>query len=134
MLLRTLCSPATGGRPSLTSCGLDDQTGLGGRRSEREAEGGKQGVALGIGVGGGADGDVHAPDGVDLVVVDLGEDQLLGDTERVVAAAIERSRREAPEVADTRDGDADEAIEELPHPVAAQRDLGPDGIALPELE
>src|SRR5687768_7473654 len=45
--------------------------------------------------------DLHAADAVDLVVVDLGEDQLLAHTEAVVAAAIERLRREAAEVTDT---------------------------------
>ena len=43
-----------------------------------------------VGRGGGDDRDVHAADGVDLVVVDLGEDELLGDAERVVAATVER--------------------------------------------
>ena len=57
---------------------------------EREAEGVEQGLAFGIGAGGGDDRDVHAPGRVDLVVVDLREDQLLGDAERVVAAAVER--------------------------------------------
>src|SRR5437867_7375678 len=35
------------------------------------------------------DVDVHAPDLVHLVVDDLGEDQLLAQAERVVAAAVE---------------------------------------------
>ena len=39
--------------------------------------------------GGGDDGDVHATGGVDGVVVDLGEDQLLGHAEGVVAVAVE---------------------------------------------
>ena len=38
--------------------------------------------------GGGDDGDVHAARGVDLVVVDLGEHDLLVEPERVVAAAV----------------------------------------------
>ena len=58
-------------------------------RAEREAEGVEQGPTLGVGACGGDDGDVHAPGGVDLVVVDLGEDELLGDAEGVVAAAVE---------------------------------------------
>src|SRR5215207_5680782 len=36
------------------------------------------------------DRDVHASCGVDAVVVDLREDQLLGDAERVVASAVPR--------------------------------------------
>ena len=71
---------------------------------------------------------------VDLVVVDLGEDQLLGDAERVVAPAVERVGRQAAEVADAGDGEADQPVEELPHAVAAQGDLGADGVALAELE
>src|SRR5690606_26794479 len=39
--------------------------------------------------GGGRDCDIHAPDGVDLVVVDLREDDLLADTDVVVPAAVE---------------------------------------------
>src|SRR5438874_7518384 len=102
--------------------------------SEREAEGVEQGSPLGIGTGGGDDGDVHAPGRVDLVVVDLGEDELLGDTERVVAASVEAGRREAAEVADAGDGEADEPVEELPHAIASQRDLRPDAVALAQLE
>src|SRR4051794_12917753 len=99
--------------------------------TEREAEGVEQRLAFGISASGGDDRDVHAAGGVDPVVIDLGEDQLLGDAERVVAAAVEL-RRQAPEVADARDGDADEAIEELPHPIAPQRHLGADRVALTE--
>src|SRR5438132_12534442 len=106
-----LLLPATpDGGPALAAYGLHDDAGLGGRRSEREAEGGQHGLAFGIGVGSGADGDVHAPHLVDLVVVDLGKDQLLGDSERVVAATVERRRREAAEVTDTRNGDADQTV------------------------
>src|SRR5438309_9427264 len=102
--------------------------------SEREAEGVEQGSPLGIGTGGGDDGDVHAPGGVDLVVVDLGEDELLGDAERVVAPAVERVGGKPAEVANAGDGQADQPVEELPHPVAAQRGLGPDGVALAQLD
>src|SRR5262245_9474913 len=57
--------------------------------SEREAEGIEQGAAFGIGTGGGDDGDVHPAGGIDLVVIDLGEDELFGDAERVVATSVE---------------------------------------------
>ena len=52
--------------------------------SEREAEGGQQCSALFVGACGGGDGDVHASGGVDAVVVDLGEDQLVVDAEGVL--------------------------------------------------
>src|SRR5208283_5057884 len=58
--------------------------------SEREPEGVEQRPAFGIGAAGRHNRDVHASGGVDLVVVDLGEDQLLGDAEGVVAPAVER--------------------------------------------
>src|SRR3954454_11999710 len=60
--------------------------------TEREAEGVEQRLAFGISARGGDDRDVHAAGGVDPVVIDLGEDQLLGDAERVVAAAVELRR------------------------------------------
>src|SRR3954454_15113390 len=101
--------------------------------AEWKAEGIEQSPAFGVGTSGGHDRDVHAPRDVDAVVVDLREDQLLGDAERVVAAAVEL-RGQAAEVTDAGNGDADEAIEELPHAVAAQRDLGADGIAFTQLE
>src|SRR5262245_43059894 len=57
------------------------------------------------------DGDIHAPDRVDLVVLDLGENNLFLDTEAVVAATIEGTRRHATEVADAGHRDADQAIQ-----------------------
>ena len=51
------------------------------------------------------DRDVEAPHLVDRVVVDLREDDLLPDAERVVAAAVERARVQAAEVADPGDRD-----------------------------
>src|SRR5258708_22045481 len=69
------------------------------------------------------DGDVHAPDLIDLVVLDLGEDDLFLDAERVVALAVEGARRYAAEVADARHRDVDEPVEELVHAPPAQRHL-----------
>src|SRR5688500_9678416 len=48
----------------------------------------------------GHDRDVHAPGAVHLVVVDLGEDQLLGHPDGVVAAPVERVGVQAPKVSD----------------------------------
>src|SRR5262249_40427917 len=58
--------------------------------AERESEGVEQGSTLRVVAGGRDNGDVHAAGGVDLVVVDFREDQLLVDTERVVASPVER--------------------------------------------
>ena len=52
-------------------------------------EGVEQGLGLRVGLRGGGDGDVHAADRVDLVEVDLWENDLLGNTEVEIAAAVE---------------------------------------------
>ena len=82
----------------------------------------------------GADDDVHAPDVVDLVVLDLGEDDMLFDAHGEVATAIERLAGDAAEVADARHCDRDHAVEEVVHPVAAQRYLAADRHAVAQLE
>src|SRR5215211_5259157 len=101
---------------------------------EREAEPAQQREALLVGRRRRRDRDVEAADGRDVVVVDLGEDDLLADTDRVVAAPVERARVEAAEVADAREGDRDEPVEEVVHPVAAQRHARPDRHPLADLE
>src|SRR4029077_16422201 len=88
---------------------------------EREAERRQQRPCLVVGFRRGGDGDVHAPQRVDLVVVDLGEDDLLLEAEVVVAPAVEGPVRHAAEVADPRHRDVHQAIEELVHARAAQR-------------
>src|SRR5437667_4333987 len=80
------------------------------------------------------DADIHAANLVDLVVDDLGEDHLLAEPERVVATPVEPLRWHALEVADARQRDVDEPVEELVHPRAAQRHLRADGHPLAELE
>src|SRR3712207_2042125 len=101
---------------------------------EREAQELEQRPALVVGLGGGHDRDVHASRPVDPVLVDLVEDRLFGQAERVVAVAVELAPVQAPEVADTRQRDRQQTVEELPHPVAAQRHLGADRHALAQLE
>src|SRR6185436_13499696 len=88
---------------------------------EREAERRQQRTRLVVGFRRGGDGDVHSPQGVDLVVFDLGENDLLLEAEAVVAAAVERAVGHAAEVADARHRDVHQAIEELVHSGAAQR-------------
>src|SRR5690348_14196549 len=80
---------------------------------EREAERGEQGARLVVRLRRRGDGDVHAPERVDLVVLDLGEDDLLADAQAVVAPAVEGAVRHAAEVADARHGDVHQPVEEL---------------------
>ena len=101
--------------------------------SEREVERIRR-TALLVRLRRGDDRDVHTPGGVDPVVVDLGEHELFGHAERVVAVAVERLRREAAEVTDSRDRQRDEAIEEFVHPVTSEGDLAADGLTLTQLE
>src|SRR3954451_12571996 len=104
------------------------------RRLEREPEGAEQGPSLLVRLGRGHDGDVEAADTVDPVLVDLVEHALLLETEGVVAVAVELLVREAAEVADAGQREADQAVEELPRPVAAQRHVGADRLAIAQLE
>src|SRR5690242_19904632 len=93
------------------------------RQAERLEE--REGVLVRLGAR--RDRHVEAADLLDVVVVDLREDELLADAEREVAAAVERARAQAAEVADPGQRDRDEPVEELVHPGAAQRHAGPDG-------
>src|SRR5262249_51405135 len=138
-LLRHLLSPFPGGLGGLLRTTNRTRAALLARHvglapGKREPKRVQQGLPAGVVGGGGDDGDVHATRGIDTVVIDLGEDQLLVDPERVVAAPVPRRGRQATEVADPGNGDRDQAIEEFPHPVAPQRDFGADRLALPELE
>jgi hypothetical protein len=59
-------------------------------RSRAIGQAAQQRLCLLVGLGGGRDRDVEAANLVDAVVVDLREDDLLADAERVVAAPVER--------------------------------------------
>src|SRR5450830_1011155 len=87
-----------------------------------------------VAFGRGSDRDVEPPDLGDVVVVDLGKDDLLANAERVVSAAIERARIEPAEVANARQRHRDEPIEELVHAHSSQSHLGADGHAGAQLE
>src|SRR4051812_33520829 len=104
--------------------------GASGSGAEREAEGTQQRTALVVGLGGRDHGDVEAADPVDAVLVDLVEHALLGDTERVVAVAVELAVRQAAEVADAGQRERHQAVEELPRAVAAERHVGADRLTL----
>src|SRR6266498_2660690 len=103
-------------------------------RPEGKAQCGEQRPALLVGLRRGHHGDVHAPDLDDAVVVDLGEDQLLGQPEGEVAVPVEAPGRQPAEVADAGQRHRHQPVQELPHPVTAQRDLGADRLALADLE
>src|SRR5688572_28009060 len=104
------------------------------RRPERNPEQLQQLSRLLVGLRGGDDRNVHAARLVDLHVVDLGEQQLILEAERVVAAAVEALGRNPAEVADARQRHRDQAVEELPHALTAQRHHRPDRHALADLE
>src|SRR5262249_45314511 len=66
---------------------------------EREVEGLEERPRLVVRPSRRADDHVHAPDLIDFVVVDLGEDDVLLDAQRVIASAIEAFRVEPAEIA-----------------------------------
>src|SRR3546814_16089676 len=101
---------------------------------EREAELLEQRATLFVIGGRGHDSDVHAARPVDLVLVNLVEHDLLGETEGVVATTVELVAVQAAEVADAGQGQGQQAVEELPHPVATQREVRADRHALTQLE
>src|SRR5438094_6623133 len=109
--------------------GHGDPSGL-----EWKVKGGEQRARLVVGFRGGGDADVEPPQNVDLVVFDLRKDDLFLDAEAVVAAAVECAARDAAEVADTRDRDGDQTIEELVHALPAQGHHAPDRKPLADLE
>src|SRR5450756_3184360 len=80
------------------------------------------------------DGDVETLGLVDFRGIDLGEDEVILDAERVIAPAVESARRHAAKVADARERDVHEAVEELVHAVPAQRDAAADRHARAQLE
>ena len=66
--------------------------------------------------------------------VDLGEHRLLGEPEVVVAALVEPVGVHAAEVLHAGERQRDQPVEELVHPVAAERDLQAGLLALADLE
>src|SRR5713226_6393415 len=101
---------------------------------EWKAEGREQRARFVVGLRRGGDADIEPPQGVDLVVFDLREDDLFLDAEVVVAAAVECSVRNAAEVADARNSDRYEAVKEFVHARAAQGYHAADRKILPDLE
>src|SRR4051794_17614641 len=101
---------------------------------ERDAEVTQQLASLVVVLGRGDDGDVHALGVLNFIGIDLREDDLLGQSQAVVAMAVEAVGVDAAKVTNSRQGHRDQAVEKLVHPPAAQRDLAADVVALSEPE
>src|SRR5438132_12179848 len=100
-----------------------------GSSGEGHAEELEQTLRLLVGLRRRHDADLQPAETVHLVVVDLGERDLLAHAERVVAASVERAARNPAKVADAGQGEQREPLEEVPHALAAQRHLQPDRVA-----
>src|SRR5664280_3073460 len=101
---------------------------------KREAEFLQEEPGLVVGPGRGNHGHVHSLGGLDLGVIDLRKDRMVADSHREVATSVEALRRQAAEVADTRQRDVDQAVQELVHAVPPQRHRAADLHPRPELE
>src|SRR3954451_3290300 len=101
---------------------------------EGQAERVEEGERLGVRLCRRGDGDVETAHLVDRVVIDLREDDLLPDSHVVVATPVEGLRVQAPEVAQTRDRDRSQAIDEFIGALVAQRHRQADRHALAQLE
>src|SRR5215467_12011988 len=100
---------------------------------EREVERGEQCARFVIVTRAGANGDVETPRVGDLVEVDFREHDVFLDAEAVVAAAVEALRVEAAEIADARQRDVHQPVEEVVHARLAQSDLATDRLAVAQL-
>src|SRR5579875_582655 len=94
----------------------------------------QQRQALGIRFGRGGNGNVHALRLLHFGVIDFGEDQLIFYPQRVIAAPVERFRRDPAEVAHPRQRHVHQAVEKLVHAVPTQRHHAGDGHVLAQLE
>src|ERR1700685_392810 len=103
-------------------------------RPERNAEQLQQLAPLFVVSCGGGYSDVHALDFVYPGVINLRENELVLNADGVVAAAVERIRRQPFEVANTRQNNRRQAVEEFVHSLAPQGDHAADGHALANLE
>ena len=86
--------------------------------------------------GGRHEGQIHPVDLLHVVEVDLGEDDLLANAHRIIAATVERTRSEgSPRKSRIRGiSGADQPVQEEPHAIARrQRDRGTDRHAFTQL-
>src|SRR5215213_526681 len=103
-------------------------------RGEGHAEKLEQTLRLLVGLRRRHDADLQPAETVHLVVFDLRERELLAKPQRVIAPAVERPPWDAAEVADPGQCERREAVQEVPHPLAAERDLRTDRVARPQPE
>src|SRR4029077_21035028 len=94
----------------------------------------QQAARLVVGAGCGDDRHFQPAEFVDLVVVDLREDDLLAQAQRVVAASVKALGADPAEVADARQRHVEQLVEEVPHAAAAKRRLDAHDLAGAELE
>ena len=71
---------------------------------------------------------------IQFVVVDLGENDLLGDPHTIVAPAVEGSIGKPPEIPDPGHRQAQQPVQKFIHAVAAKSHLGPNWVLGPDLE
>src|ERR1700733_7494705 len=93
---------------------------LGSSRAEWHTELPQQRACLVVVLRRGDDGDVHALQLLHPGVINLREDELVANAQRVVAAPIEALGRDAAEIAHARQGNRDQPIQKLVHLLAAQ--------------
>src|SRR5690348_3796788 len=118
-------------RHTFTPCGsaYEDKPSL----PEREVERGKQRARLVVGSRAGANGNVETPGISDFIEIDLGEYGVLLDAQAVVAPAVEAFRVKPPKVANARQRDIHEPVDEIEHTGLAQGDLAADRLAVAQL-
>src|SRR3546814_17440593 len=80
--------------------------------AEREVERVEQCLALLVVLRRRGDSDVHAAHRINLFVLDFRKDDLFGDDEIEIAAAVEAARRDAEEIAATWQCDDDQGTQE----------------------
>ena len=102
------------------------------RISEGHTEKSEELASLFVGMGGSGDDNVQAANFINFIVVDFGENELFLDAEGVIASAVEGIAIDASEVADARESDIHELIEEIIHTGTAQGDFATDSHTLTE--
>src|SRR5574343_1929825 len=101
---------------------------------ERELEGRQQSLGFRIGLRSGRDADIHTTESIDLVVLDFRENNLLFHTHVVVTLTIKALAGDTAEVANTRQGDCHQAIQEFEHTRPAKGNHTANRVAITNLE
>src|SRR5271156_2799390 len=101
---------------------------------ERKFERRQQRFAFVVAFSSSSNRDIHTAQGVNLVVVDFGENDLFLDAKIEIAAPIKRLARDAAKVADAWHRDVDQTVEEFVHTRTAQCDLATNRLSGANLE